>query len=232
MGGTASAVLMIGAVAAILCATAALAFYVLHLRTRLSGGRRRRYGVVALVLAGLSVALLAAEETVPRLLADQELRSGCLPGPARATVVSTPISWQVLTGGIEVDAEIGPDTVEKMIDDRLEETPLADARVTLADEHIEIAKTINSRFGELPIVLALSPAVNDGKIGFEPSSLQINGVAISPSALDELGQGGAGGLAGGGDSGEDPDCQGGDGSSVDLVSASITNGGLSLRLRL
>lgn len=232
MGGTATAVLMIGAVAAILCATAAMVFYALRLRTRPPGGRRRRYGIVALVLAGLSIALLAAEETVPRLLADQELQNGCLPGSVRATVVSTPITWQVLTGGIEVDAEIGPETVEKMIDDRLEETPLADAKVTLADDHIEISKTIDSRFGELPIVLALSPSARDGVIGFEPSSLQINGVAMSPSALDQLGQGGAGGLAGGRGSGADSDCQDADGSSVDLVSATITNSGLSLRLRL
>lgn len=228
MGGSASVVLVVGAITAILCAAAALMFYVLRLRAHVSTGRRRRYGIVALALAGISVTLLAAEESVPRLLADRDLRGGCLPGPASTSIVTTPITWQVLTGGILVDAEVGRDTVETMIDDRLAQTPLADAKVILADDHIEIAKTIDSPLGELPIVLALAPTVSDGEIGFEPSSLQVNGVALSPSALDQLSQGGAGGLARGADS----ECERGEGSSVELVRASLTSSGLRLRLRL
>lgn len=186
---------------------------------------RRR---TALVVGALTVVALTGLEVIPRVLGERDLRSACFDGPVHAAVVGGPVTWQAITGGLRVRASVAAEDVEQIVLDRVGEMPLEDVSVELAEGEVDISASVAGPFGDLPILIAVAPRVDEGTVRFEPVAVEVAGRELPVGA-----PGWVGGLAG--DSGGV--CDGGLGSgfgsgSVDVVDAKVDSDGLSLTARL
>lgn len=220
MGPVAAAALLCGAVLVVLGFGATA---LLWMRRR----RRRPYGAIAVIVGSLTLAVLAAEESVPRVLAHGRVQAACLDGAVRTSVAASPVTWQMLTGGLEVEAELGARQVTKLVDDRLRPLSLQHTTVRLVQDQIKIEAAISTALGEIPVTATVAPQIDDGTLSFEPTSLEVAGRTLPAGALDRLG-----GLGGGQ---VDRSC-GSDASvwppGARVTGASIDAGGLTLRLRV
>ena len=184
-------------------------------------GARRR---TALAVGTMTIVVLPALEVLPRVLGDRDLQPACLDGSVHAAVVGGPITWQALSGGLRVRAQIDADDVEQVVLDRVGETPLEDVSVALEDGQVDVSVSVASPLGELPLHVAVAPAVVDGAVRFEPVLLEVAGRPVPVGALDRLA--GRAGREGAGP------CAGGiGGGSLEVEDARVDPGGMSLTAR-
>ena len=188
------------------------------------GLRRRRR--TAVLVAALTLLVAAGLETVPRAAGSRELRPACLDGPVRASVAGGSVTYQVLTGGLRVRAEIGAEQVQQLVAARLDSTRLADAEVTLAEGEIEVTSSLATPMGDLALTVRVSPAVADGHVTFAPVSAEVAGRTLPPRVLEQL--------AGAGRAPDAPGaCAGGlGGGDLTVLSAEVHADGLALSARL
>jgi hypothetical protein len=219
-----------GAVVVVLALAASVLLCVWPVRGRL----RLRAALVALAVV---VVVGGAEEIVPRVVVSRDVTIGCAGTTVQLTLADTPVTWQMLTGGLRVNVHIGADQVKHLVADRLAGTRLSGASITLLSGAIQVSAQVPLASGTLPATVDFTPVVSGGQLTAVPGSVTIAGRQIPVGMLKVLasGTGGAGGAEAGSLAGKFAVCGGGgqlSGQQVTPTSVTVAPDGLTVGVRL
>ncbi|CAN5447227.1 hypothetical protein BH09ACT12_BH09ACT12_07420 [soil metagenome] len=219
MSGLATIVILAVAALSLVCIAAGLTH----------GVRRSALTAVGTALVLVGAAGLVVGDLVPRHLADSAGQSACggALGPVR--ISSSPLAWQVLTGGILAEVDVSEDKVTDAVQKRLADTPLSDASVALLTDELQVSGNVDSRFGTLVVQLDLAPSVEDGRLAMTATTVTVNGRSLPPALMDQL----ALGPEASGDQVEIPGCGAGNGNTdVELTDVRVGPTGLVVSARV
>jgi hypothetical protein len=188
----------------------------------------------ALVALAVGVAVGGAEEVVPRVVVPRDVTIDCAGTMVQLTLADTPITWQVLTGGLRVNVHIGAGQVKRLVADRLAGTRLSGASVTLLSGAIQVSTQVPLASGTLPAMVDFTPVVSGGRLTAVPGSVTVAGRQIPAGMLKVLARG-TGGADAGFLAGKFPVCGGSgrfSGQQVTPTSVTVGPDGLTVGIRL
>lgn len=143
--------------------------------------RRRTWILLAATLITV-VGALAIGEGVARASVSSRLAESAPDGVAVAPAGL--VLWGLVSGSMPVTLTVGADTLQRAIAGNLPEGQDADIRDIRIDEYIYIDLVRESPIGEVPIEVAVRPAVSDGALTTEIVSVTASGFELPASVLD------------------------------------------------
>lgn len=180
-----------------------------------------------MIVAGL--AGLVTLDVVPRHLAGARQVSACGLEDLDVRIASAPISWQLATGGLQGEVRLPAETVDALLTDRLQDSPLVDPRTTLVDGAVRIDAELASPFGKLPVEADIEPTIGDDGLSMHLGGVRVAGNPLPAALLQRSGI--AEGIGGG--NGAGPCSATGDGSAqARLTGVKVEAEGLVLKVEV
>lgn len=150
-----------------------------------AGRRKRRGGGVSGMALGLALAGaagLVALDVGPRRLVDSRVDACGLEG-LEVALSSAPVAWQLASGGLRGEVRVPTDTVTDVVVERMDEGPLVEPQVTLADGGVRVDGVVEAPMGPLPVEVHLDVSVDDGELTMAASEVRVAGRVVPDGVL-------------------------------------------------
>lgn len=152
--------------------------------------RGRRVLVALAVIVVLVIIAAVVLEVVARQQADAAAASAekRLPAGSSVELDSSPLLWQIATGGVRAHVALDADGLQQLVRER---TGLDDLTVTTGSQRITASLPVTVLGVSVPLAVTLRPAVHTGALELTVSRLTIGGLEVSGddarSALQQVG---------------------------------------------
>lgn len=136
----------------------------------------------ALALTGAAAGLVALD-LGPRQHVDRQIDVCGLEG-LDVRLASTPVMWQLVTGGLRGEVRVPSDAVVQVVVEQMTEGPFMSPHVTLTYDAMRVDAVVTAPTGRVPVELYVDLFVDHGELVLAPGEVRVAGRVVPDGMLD------------------------------------------------